>query len=129
MAVTSAVTAGRAAAERLMTDTWEVYFLDKEQADPLTGEAARTLVYEGKAKLQSYEGYEQTPDVVSHSATVQRMTLHLPVGDYRPQVGHVAKCVSSFDTNLVGTEYRITQDAPYKTFSTAYRAFVDFEAA
>lgn len=129
MAVTSAVTAGRAAAERLMTDQLEVYFLDKEQVDPLTGEALRVLVYEGKGKLQSYEGYEQNPESVGHTATVQRMSLHLPVGTYRPQVGHVAVCVSSLDPNLNGTEYRMTQDAPFKTFATAYRVFVDFEAA
>lgn len=129
MAVMSAVNAGRAAAERLMTDTWEVYFLDKEQADPLTGEALRVLVYEGKGKLQSYAGYEQNPESIGHTATVQRMSLHLPIGTYRPQVGHVAVCVSSLDPNLVGTEYRMTQDAPFKTFATAYRVFVDFEAA
>lgn len=125
----SAVTAGRAAAERLMTDTWEVYFLDKDQADPLTGEALRVLVYEGKGKLQSYEGYEQNSEVVGHTATVQRLALHLPVTAYRPQVGHVAVCVSAEDSNLVGSEYRMTQDVPFKSFATAYRVFVDFEAA
>ena len=125
----SALRAGRLAAEALMIDHWVVYKLDMDDVDPLTGEAVRVTVYEGKAKLTSYEGYEQTPEVVGHTATVQRMSLHLPVGPYRPQVGHVAVCVESLDTNLIGTQYRMTQDAPFKTFATAYRVFVDFEAA
>ena len=125
----SALRAGRLAAEALMVDRWRVYRLDTEQVDPLTGEAVHELVYEGKGRLQSYEGYEQTPEVIGHTSTVQRMSLHIPVGAYRPQVGHVAVCVESLDSNLVGTHYRMTQDAPFKTHATAYRVFVDFEAA
>ena len=129
MSARAAIMQGRRMAERLMVDSWVVYKLDMNDVDPLTGEAVRELIYEGKAKLTSYEGYEQTPEVVGHTATVQRMSLHLPVGPYRPQVGHVAVCVESLDTNLIGTQYRMTQDAPFKTFATAYRVFVDFEAA
>ena len=129
MSARAAIMQGRRMAERLMVDRWVVYKLDMDDVDPLTGEAVRVTVYEGKAKLTSYEGYEQTPEVVGHTATVQRMSLHLPVGPYRPQVGHVAVCVESLDTNLIGTQYRMTQDAPFKTFATAYRVFVDFEAA
>ena len=129
MSARAAIMQGRRMAERLMVDSWVIYKLDMNDVDPLTGEAVRVTVYEGKAKLTSYEGYEQTPEVVGHTATVQRMSLHLPVGPYRPQVGHVAVCVESLDTNLIGTQYRMTQDAPFKTFATAYRVFVDFEAA
>ena len=129
MSARAAIMQGRRMAESLMVDRWVVYKLDMDDVDPLTGEAVRVTVYEGKAKLTSYEGYEQTPEVVGHTATVQRLSLHLPVTSYRPQVGHVAVCVDSLDPNLVGTEYRITQDAPFKTFATAYRVFVDFKAA
>ena len=129
MSARAAIMQGRRMAESLMVDRWRVYKLDMDDVDPLTGEAVRTVVYEGKAKLTSYEGYEQTPEVIGHTSTVQRMSLHLPVGPYRPQVGHVAVCVESVDPNLIGTEYRMTQDAPFKTFATAYRVFVDFEAA
>ena len=129
MSARAAIMQGRRMAERLMVDRWVVYKLDMDDVDPLTGEAVRVTVYEGKAKLTSYEGYEQTPEVVGHTSTVQRMSLHLPVGPYRPQVGHVAVCTESLDPNLVGTQYRMTQDAPFKTFATAYRVFVDFEAA
>ena len=119
----------RGFADGRMEDTWNVYRLDPDDVDPLTGEASRVLVYSGPVRLQSFEGYEQTPEVIGHTSTVQRMSLHLPVGDYRPQVGHVAVCVSSIDPRLVGTQYRMTQDAPFKSAATAYRVFVDFEAA
>lgn len=129
MSARAAIMQGRRMAERLMVDRWVVYKLDMDDVDPLTGEAVRTTVYEGKGKLQSWEGYEQNTESVGHTSTIQRLSLHLPVTEYRPQVGHVAVCVESLDPNLVGTEYRISQDAPFKTFSTAYRVFVDFKAA
>lgn len=114
-----------------MVDQWEIRSVTGLETDPLTGEdtPVTEVVYVGKGKLQSFEGYEQTPESVGHTSTVQRMSLHLPIGDYRPQVGHIAKCVESTDPNLIGTEYRMTQDAPFKTFATAYRVFVDFKAA
>ena len=129
MSARAAIMQGRRMAERLMVDSWVVYKLDMNDVDPLTGEAVRELVYEGKGKLQSWEGYEQSTESVGHTSTIQRLSLHLPVTEYRPQVGHVAVCVESLDPNLVGTEYRISQDAPFKTFSTAYRVFVDFKAS
>ncbi len=129
MSARAAIMQGRRMAERLMVDQWVVYKLDMNDVDPLTGEAVRTTVYEGKGKLQSWEGYEQNTESVGHTSTIQRLSLHLPVTEYRPQVGHVAVCVDSLDPNLIGTEYRISQDAPFKTFSTAYRVFVDFKAA
>lgn len=129
MSARAAIMQGRRMAESLMVDRWLVYKLDLDDVDPLTGEAVRTVVYEGKGKLQSWEGYEQNTESVGHTSTIQRLSLHLPVTSYRPQVGHVAVCVDSLDPNLIGTEYRISQDAPFKTFSTAYRVFVDFKAA
>ena len=129
MSARAAIMQGRRMAERLMVDSWVVYRLDTNDVDPLTGEAARVTVYEGKGKLQSWEGYEQNTESVGHTSTIQRLSLHLPVTSYRPQVGHVAVCIDSLDPSLIGTEYRISQDAPFKTFSTAYRVFVDFKAA
>ena len=129
MSARAAIMQGRRMAERLMVDSWVVYRLDMNYVDPLTGEAVRVTVYEGKGKLQSWEGYEQNTESVGHTSTIQRLSLHLPVTSYRPQVGHVAVCIDSLDPSLIGTEYRISQDAPFKTFSTAYRVFVDFKAA
>lgn len=118
----------REQAEDLMTDTWVIHRVDKGNPDPLTGEDTLVKVYEGPGRLQNYEGHEQTKEAGGRVSVIQRMSLHLPVGEYRPQVGHVARCVESHDPNLVGTEYRITQDAPFKSHATAYRAFVDFAA-
>ncbi|WP_181272829.1 DUF6093 family protein [Brevibacterium oceani] len=132
MSARAAILQGRRLAESLMVDQWRIYRVEKGAVDDLTGLPGpdqQITVYEGKGKLQSYEGYERNPETIGHTSTVQRMSLHLPVGGYRPQVDHVAVCVDSFDANLVGTEYRITQDAPFKSLATAYRAFVDFKAA
>lgn len=126
----SVVQAGRLRAESLMTDVFTVRRVTGNDVDPLTGvDVPRSVVvYEGRGKLQSYEGYEQTAEVVAHSMTIQRMSVHFPVGDYHPQVGDVVTCVDSVDKNLVGYEFRVTQDVPFKTHATAYRAFVDYKA-
>lgn len=123
-----AVRAGRAAAERLMTDSVKIVELS-EQVDPLTGEGLQVLVYEGKAKLNAYASTGRTNEVISHTAVTQMMMLHLPVGDYRPQVGHLVTFVQSHDPELIGLQYRVTESAPVKTFATAYRVAVEFKAA
>lgn len=122
---------GRRAAEALMTDHVQIRRVVGSTVDPLTGEDAPeyTTVYEGKAKLNSFEGYEASREVVLHSSVTQRMSIHIPVGSYRSSVGDVVKIVSSStDPMLEGREFRITQEAPFKTYSTAYRIFVDFKA-
>ena len=86
-------------------------------------------VYSGRCKLQSYEGYEESREVISHSAVVQRMSIHLPVGSYRCSIGDVLTINESLmDPLLEGRQFRVTQEAPFKTFATAYRIFVDFKA-
>lgn len=130
MTVMSALRSGRRAAERLMTDLVEIRRVVGTTVDPLTGrdEAELVVVYEGKAKLQSFEGYEASREVIAHSSVVQRMSIHLPVDSYRSSVGDVVRIVHSSDPLLVGREYRVTQEAPFKTHATAYRIFVDFKA-
>ena len=121
----------RGFAEERMTDVWEVRRVTDLETDPLTGvdTPVTEVVYTGKGRLQSFAGNEQSREVIEHSSVVQRMSIHLPVGDYRPRVGDIAKCVESVeDPNIVGTEYRMAQDAPFKTVATAYRVFVDFKA-
>ena len=129
--VMSALRSGRRAAERLMTDLVEIRRVVGTAVDPLTGrdEAEFVVVYEGKAKLSSFEGHEASREVILHSSVVQRMSVHLPVGSYRSSVGDVVRVVASHvDPMLEGREFRITQEAPYRTWATAYRIFVDFKA-
>lgn len=85
--------------------------------------------YAGRCKLQSYEGYEQEKSTAETALTVQRMSVHLPVGAYRINVGDIVEVTASrMDPMLVGRKFRITQEAPFKTFATAYRVFVDYIA-
>lgn len=130
MSVQHVLNSGRRAAERLMTDLIEISRVTGSTVDPLTGTDAPELeqVYLGKAKLQSFEGYEASREVVLHSAVTQRMSIHLPVDSYRSSVGDVVRIVRSADPLLEGREYRVTQEAPFKTHATAYRIFVDFKA-
>lgn len=120
----------REQAELLMTDLVEIRRVVGTSVDPLTGrdEAELEMVYNGKAKLSSFEGYEASREVVLHSSVTQRMSIHIPVGAYRSSVGDVVRIVHSSDPLLVGREYRVTQEAPFKTHATAYRIFVDFKA-
>ena len=131
MTVMSALRSGRRAAERLMTDLVEIRRVVGSAVDPLTGrdEAELEMVYNGKAKLSSFEGYEASREVVLHSSVTQRMSIHIPVGAYRSSVGDIVRIVESrMDPMLEGREFRITQEAPFKSHSTAYRIFVDFKA-
>lgn len=84
-------------------------------------------MYEGKCKMQSYEGYEQEKSTAEVALTLQRMSCHLPVGAYRINVGDIVEITASrLDPMLMGRKFRITQEAPFKTFATAYRVFVDY---
>jgi hypothetical protein len=125
------INSGRRAAERLMLDHITIDRVTSPAADPMTGKDIPEYmrVYEGKGKIQSFAGYEESREVISHSAVVQRMTVHLPVGAYQASVGDVVTIVdSTVDPMLNGRKFRITQEAPIKTFATAYRIFVDYKA-
>lgn len=131
MSALSAVLAGRRAAEALMVDSVKIERVLDTVPDPLTGKDVTTYetVYEGKVKAQSFAAYEQNPVSADHMFTVQRLTLHIPVGAYRCQVGDVATIVESpVDPLLEDRQYRVAQEAPFKTFATSYRIFVDYIA-
>jgi hypothetical protein len=127
----SALRAGRALAERMMVDHVVIRRITGERTDRITGKVTplTEAVYTGKCKLQSYEGYEQSRDTAGVQYTVQRLSIHLPVGAYRINVGDVAEIVTStIDPLLVGRQLRLVSEAPFKTFATAYRVFVDYIA-
>lgn len=111
----------------LMTTQVTIRRITGVTTDPLTGVDVPTaeVVYEGRGKLQTFEGYEREAESAGQSVTVQRMSLHLPVGAYRPAVGDVAVVTGSTDELLVGREFRLVQVAPFKEHATAYRIFVE----
>ncbi|WP_423058703.1 DUF6093 family protein [Brevibacterium linens] len=126
-----ALLAGRARAEQMMKDQCIIRRVIGETTDRETGKVVPVYdaVYNGRCKLQSYEGYEQEKNTAGTALTVQRMSVHLPVGAYRINVGDFVEITGSrMDPLLVGRKFRITQEAPFKTFATAYRVFVDYIA-
>ena len=115
----------RSRAESLMTTEVTIGRRDGDMVDPVTGETAMVIVYDGRAKLTSYEAHESSSLAGQRVITTQRMTLHVPVGAYDAQVGDLAEIVGSTDVLLVDRVVRVTQQAPYKEHATAYRCFVD----
>ena len=128
---------GRRRAEALMRDRCTIDRVIGEETDRDTGKVVPITerVYPSsssqvpKCKVQSYEGYEQERDLAEAALTVQRMSLHLPVGAYRINVGDIVEITdSALDPMLVGRKFRITAEAPFKSYATAYRVFIDYIA-
>lgn len=123
MTSASALRSGRAAAERLMKDACAIE-RPGEITDDVTGEAELTEVYAGRCKVQTYEGYEQTPTAGGATITVQRYRVDLPVSVLVRPGDLVTITAASADSHLVGKRYRVT--APFnKSYATASRCFVD----
>lgn len=117
---------GRGLAESLMVDACTVTREDPDGTeDPVTGDRPRVEVYAGKAKSQTYEAYEQTPESGEHRFTVQRYAVHFPMVSFTPRVGDVVEWTACpWDPSRVGTLERVT--APFsKSMATAQRVFVD----
>lgn len=127
MTAEAALAAGRRQAEALMRDECIVRRLVGTHVDPDTAVEVEDwdVVYEGRAKSQTYEGYEQRPDGAGHQFAQQRYSIHFPVGAFQPQIGDVVEwTVARQDPDLVGT--RDTINALFnKSFATAMRVFVD----
>lgn len=121
----------RAHAESMMTSTWRIDRQRVEGGKPVANVVAhktipvRDEVYQGKGKLQTYEGHEVALPAGPSTVVQQRMSLHLPVGAFRPLPGDVATCLTSTDPLMVGKRVRVVQAAPFKEHATAYRVFVD----
>ncbi|WP_353707609.1 DUF6093 family protein [Cellulosimicrobium sp. ES-005] len=126
-AIAGALPRLRGYAEKLMTDSCTVTRPGTPVTDPATGVTTtpQTLLYTGRVKIQTYEGYEQTPEAGGRSFTVQRYRADFPVDAFQPLPGDVVTITASpFDADKVGKRYRIT--APFnKSLSTAQRCFVD----
>lgn len=122
----------RAAAESLMTATWRIdRVVHDSDGKPVTTVVnhktipTREVVYEGRAKLQTYEGHEVALPAGGATVVQQRMSLHLPVHAFRPLPGDIATCLASTDPLMVGKRVRVVQAAPFKEHATTYRVFVD----
>lgn len=124
MSAASATRAGRAAAERQMTDTWTVYRVTSAW-DEVSGMNVETTttVYDGIGQWHTFEAYEQSPEAGGAQFAVTRSTLKLPftVTSAEVREGDRAVCMSSrMDPDLVGSTVRI-QAAASKTYATARR--------
>lgn len=127
MVVANVTRMGQAAAERTMKDTCLVERPGGKVTDPETGQTVTVfvMVYEGKAKRQTYEGHETAREVVEHTSITQRYSVHFPIGAFDPSPGdRVTWLTSQLNPDLPGTVDRIA--APFKKSApTAMRLHVD----
>jgi len=118
----------RADAESLMTDTCVVRRVAGVTVDSLTGKETPTYVqqYAGPCKVQSTALESRTPEVIGHTATVQHLAVHFPVGAFAMLPGDVVEITASaVDPMLAGREFRTVEELPVKTYATAYRVSVE----
>lgn len=117
---------GRELAERLMLDTCLVRTVTGESTDA-DGNVTPTYstAYGGKCKVQTFEAYEQSAETGGLDASIQRYSLHVPVGSFRPEIGQfVVITACALDPNLVGREFRAVA-LLHKTAGTAYRLGIE----
>lgn len=128
MSAVSFLKQGRKEAERLMVDTvtiTRVTTSDTVDEDTLQYEETVDVIYSGKAKVQTYEPFEQNPEAGGHSFTVQRYRIHVPAETEDIRVDDtVTVTASELDVSLVGKSYRVAA-LLHKSFATAQRLFVD----
>ena len=95
------------------------------EVDELTGEGLRSMVYAGRAKIQTYEPYESERTSAGATVTTQRYHVHVPVDSGPYEVGDLIKIVESPTMpHLVGDEFRLA-GLHEKTLQTAQRLLTD----
>lgn len=126
MSVGALVARGRRSAEALMTDTAKVTRITGETTNSVGVVVnTRSTIYTGKAKRQSYQPYEQTPEAGGHTFTIQRYSAHFPVGSFVPEVGDLIEWTSNAsDSDMVGLFDRVAA-LLHKSQATAMRLLVD----
>lgn len=114
-----------------MLDSCTVKRVTGTVTDPLTGQDTPTYatLYTGRAKVQTFEAFEQTPEAGGHQFTVQRYAVHVPVGAWAPAVGDLVTIdTAALDPNLATRTFRVVA-LLHKTAATAYRLGVTDEVA
>jgi len=114
-------------AESLMLDTCTVKRVTGVTTDLLTGADVPTYstIYTGKCKVATFQPQERNPEVGGATLTVQRYSVHVPVGAFVPAVGQVVTITdAALDPNLTGRMFRVVA-LLHKTAATAYRLSVE----
>lgn len=127
MSLLSLVAAGRVAAEREMRDACTVKTVTSStnQTTGVVTDTYSAALYSGKCKVQTYEAQESNPQAAGATYTVQRYSVHVPVGAFVPAVGQVITITAAaLDAGLVGRAYRVVA-LLHKTAATAYRLGVE----
>lgn len=123
--VTRLLERGRAAALRHMRDQVTITRPGPLAPGP-TGryEPTEQVIYQGPGKIQTYEPYEQAPEVAGHTATIQRYRLDLPVTAGPIEVGDVATVTAPRPPHTGPRTFRVA-GLHEKTAQTAQRLLVD----
>jgi hypothetical protein len=117
---------GQRMAESLMVDRVRAVRLGKPVTSP-DGDVTtpETPLYEGMGKVQTWEGVQSNPDSGGQIATVQRYTVHVPVGAWDVRIGDVIDVITAtLDPLLAGRRYRVVS-LLHKSLPTAYRLGVE----
>lgn len=130
MSLASTLRAGRAAAERLMTDIVTVrYATGNTTQDPVTGSTVPEYAdrFTSKCKVQARNLVAQDAEVGGRTATTVRLELHLPVDAPAVEPGDVCEVTAVgplSDPQLLGRKFTVV--APVgKSFATARRLEVE----
>lgn len=117
MSLETTVRAGRAAAERLMSDTLRVTRTSARQVNSETGklEPTEVVIYEGRGSISGFDAYERTAVAAGHEYTLMRPHVIVPVdaADVREN-DMVEVTASRLRAAMVGRKFRIAGD-PIKT--------------
>ena len=123
MTAVDATLRGRAAAEALMVDSCRITSGGEPVTDPDTGNVTntRTLVYEGKCKVQSKDSATANPEAGGALFTVVSRQVHIPANAAEIHDGYEVEITASLlNSFTVGKVYRVSGFTP-DSFDTAFR--------
>lgn len=124
MSLDSLMARGRAAAERLMTDTCVVRKVSGQTVDPDTGQHVTTFaeVYTGACKVQTDGGVGGDQSSEIGAVLVEWLQrIDFPWSTTGLTSDMIVEITGSGDPNLVGHRYRLVSPQSAKTYATAVR--------